>query len=652
MNEPPQSKISRELIDQLKAELQQVRAELAPLRTRVQNLEKELDETRTRHQTLLDELQDIVYEIDQKGRIRYVNTAAERLLGYHPQECLGQPFLFWIAKDYHEKARKNHTQIREGDHSVGYTVLMDRQGQRHNVEYISTPIKENGEIVGTRGVARDITQRQQAKQQLDQANARYHELFQEMRSGVAVYDVVGDGDDFIIKDINPAGEAIARIKKEDILNRSVTEVFPGVTKTGILSTFKEVWRTGNALFCSPHLYKDGRIRLWTEDTVFPLPSGELVQIHRDVTESIHIQQALQDSEQTYRTLVESAAEEICILDAQGTVLFANRQIGNYFKIPGEALVGKRLWDLVPKAIAETKMRIIRQVIESGERQTATMPSEINGHHIWVQANVVPLRHGPERTKTAMVIARNITELKKAQDQLQLYHEQMSKAEHLASAGLLSAMVAHELAQPLTVIKLTLQNTLSELTEQVNRTWHEDLAECLQQARHLEDLAKRFRQFARSSRDSRSESICVKNIFEKTVRLMEGLCQRHHVTIELIGVDQLEPIVINRGDLEQLCFIFIENCLHAAHPDRENRLDISCDIENENLILEFTDNCGGIAPEHIDHIFEPFFTTKPRSQGTGLGLCIANRIVTEARGTLHVDNRPGEGVTFHLSLPPQ
>jgi PAS domain S-box-containing protein len=654
MNEQSQNEINRELIDQLRAELQQSRealSELAPLRARAQDLEKELRETRERHQTLLDELLDIVYEVDLEGRVCYANAAAERILGYDRQDSLGKPFLSWIAEDRIEETRKNHERICQGEQFIGYTVLVDRQGHRHEVEYVSSPVIENGAVVGTRGVVRDITQRQQALQQLQQANARYRELFQGMRSGVAVYEVIGEGSDFVLKDINPAGEAIARIKKLDILNRSVTEIFPGVTKTGILDVFREACRTGQVKFFPPHLYEDGRIQVWTEDTVFPLPSGELIQIHRDVTESIQTQQALQESEQTYRTLVESAAEDICILDARGTVLFANRQVGNYFKVPGEALVGKTLWDLVPKPIAETKMKIIRQVIESGQRQTVTMPSEINGHHIWVHANVVPLHQGPDQARTVMVVARNITELKKTQEQLQIYHEQLNKAERLASAGLLSAMVAHELAQPLTVIKLTLQNTLSELAEQGNQVQYTDLTECLLQTRHLEDLAKRFRQFAKSSRDNRCETICLKSTLRKTVRLMQGLCQRHQVTIELTGIDHVGPLVFNRGDLEQLCFIFIENCLHAANPERENRLEIACGTKNnDTLVLQFADNCGGIAPEHIDHVFEPFFTTKPRSQGTGLGLCVAKRIVTEAQGALHIDNRPGEGVTFRISLP--
>jgi signal transduction histidine kinase len=67
-------------------------------------------------------------------------------------------------------------------------------------------------------------------------------------------------------------------------------------------------------------------------------------------------------------------------------------------------------------------------------------------------------------------------------------------------------------------------------------------------------------------------------------------------------------------------------------------------------LQFCDDCIGIAPEHLGQVFEPFFTTKPVGQGTGLGLCIAQQIVSRARGRICVDSDRGRGTTFRVSLP--
>jgi signal transduction histidine kinase len=78
--------------------------------------------------------------------------------------------------------------------------------------------------------------------------------------------------------------------------------------------------------------------------------------------------------------------------------------------------------------------------------------------------------------------------------------------------------------------------------------------------------------------------------------------------------------------------------------------VSGSIKDEHIELRFSDNCGGITPENIDKIFEPFFTTKPPSEGTGLGLCIVQRIVSGAGGKVWVKSKHGIGSTFFVTLP--
>ena len=104
------------------------------------------------------------------------------------------------------------------------------------------------------------------------------------------------------------------------------------------------------------------------------------------------------------------------------------------------------------------------------------------------------------------------------------------------------------------------------------------------------------------------------------------------------------------DVEQLVFILLENCLQAVDGKNDHRLVIEGRAAPESVVLTFADDCGGIAPEHLDRIFEPFFTTKSRDIGTGLGLCIAERIVEDAHGHMEVKNTQGVGISFIITLP--
>ena len=117
------------------------------------------------------------------------------------------------------------------------------------------------------------------------------------------------------------------------------------------------------------------------------------------------------------------------------------------------------------------------------------------------------------------------------------------------------------------------------------------------------------------------------------------------------MDKLPPIYSNEKELEQLFFAQVDNAIQSADGEKNHRLIITGHLRDDHYIeLRFSDNCGGIAPEDIDRIFEPFFTTRPQGKGTGLGLCIVQRIALWAGGKIRVESKIGEGSTFLVTLP--
>ncbi|MBA4396014.1 MAG: hypothetical protein C0394_01290 [Syntrophus sp. (in: bacteria)] len=113
---------------------------------------------------------------------------------------------------------------------------------------------------------------------------RFRELFSTMNSGVIIYRAKDQGQDFIITDINPAGEKISRVNRQDIVGKAVTDVFPGVKELGLFDVLQESWKTGTHQHHPLSLYRDNRISHWVENNVYKLYSGEVVAIYDDVTE--------------------------------------------------------------------------------------------------------------------------------------------------------------------------------------------------------------------------------------------------------------------------------------------------------------------------------------------------------------------------------
>jgi len=121
-------------------------------------------------------------------------------------------------------------------------------------------------------------------QNLQQSEERFRELFTNIRTGVAVYEAIDNGRDFKFNDFNKAGEQIESTKKEDVIGKRITEVFPGVVEMGLVDTMKKVFETGQPIHHPLSFYKDKRISGWRENYVYKLSTGEIVCVYNDITE--------------------------------------------------------------------------------------------------------------------------------------------------------------------------------------------------------------------------------------------------------------------------------------------------------------------------------------------------------------------------------
>ena len=146
--------------------------------------------------------------------------------------------------------------------------------------------------------------RKRLERELELCEAKSKVLFENMNSGVAIYEAKNDGKDFVFTDFNPAAEQIDEIKKEDLLGKSVVEVFPGIKDFGLFDVFVRVWKTGTPEHHPVSTYRDERIAGWRENYVYKLPSGEIVAVYDDVSEHKRSELATRMSEQCFRAIAD------------------------------------------------------------------------------------------------------------------------------------------------------------------------------------------------------------------------------------------------------------------------------------------------------------------------------------------------------------
>lgn len=145
------------------------------------------------------------------------------------------------------------------------------------------PVFEGGECVAMRGTFQDIDLQKGVELALQESEERGRRIFEHIGSGIAIYEAKDEGEDFIFKDINPAGARIGHKSREEHLGRSVLDVYPGVKELGLFDILRQVWRTGESIYFPISQYKDDAITLWVENHVSRLPSGEVMAAFEDVT---------------------------------------------------------------------------------------------------------------------------------------------------------------------------------------------------------------------------------------------------------------------------------------------------------------------------------------------------------------------------------
>lgn len=241
--------------------------------------------------TILGYIGDGIVSVDTSLEVVFANPAACNLLGVDESAIIGMGVgdLMPLAI-YDEECRRTPIDpfgiaISTGN-TTTYSEPMVVESVNDRVLYVEdtvSPVKSSdGDVVGAVMVFRDVTDEMRMTAMLKMANHRYKELFDNIKSGVAVYES-DDGEVFRIVDFNPAAEKIEGVSRADVVGKRVDEVFPGVVAIGLLDVFKRTWKTGAPEKVPCSLYEDAVRKGWRDNYVYRLHGGEIVAVYDDVT---------------------------------------------------------------------------------------------------------------------------------------------------------------------------------------------------------------------------------------------------------------------------------------------------------------------------------------------------------------------------------
>ena len=273
---------------------------------------------------LLHNASDGIHILDPGGNLIEASESFCDMLGYRREEMIGMNVSQWDAGlSDAERTEALRQQFTQHERSQFESRHRRKDGVIFDVEVSGLPLLLDGKPVLFNS-SRNITERKEKDDELHQSKNRLEELFENMSSGVAVYQATQDGADFIFTNINRASERIDNVRREDMIGKMLTEAYPGSEKMGLLDAFRRVWQDGRAEYLSASIYKDERISGWRENYIYKLDSGEIVAIYDDVTQRMQLQEDLRHERDFMDAILQSAGTLILVIDRKGNIVRFNR----------------------------------------------------------------------------------------------------------------------------------------------------------------------------------------------------------------------------------------------------------------------------------------------------------------------------------------
>lgn len=324
---------------------------------------------------------------------------------------------------------------------------------------------------------------------------------------------------------------------------------------------------------------------------------------------------------------------IAYTDPRGVIKEVNE---NFCKVSGyspEELIGKTHDVVNSGAHSKEFFRDLWQTIAAGRIWTGEIENRAkDGHHYIVRTVITPIEDASGKISEYMAMRIDVTKQHEAERALEVEKVKAIRNAKLASLGEMSAGIAHEINNPLTII----YGTVRALPKFVNNP--EQLADKIKNIQSASErigkIVKSLRKFSRTSEksDYKVHSLC--DIIKEAVVLTEAKSQRHSTKVEVECQSECQ-VFCDEIEIEQVFVNLISNAVDAVKILSEKWVVLQLQKIEGLVVLRIRDSGPRISSEIQKKLFQPFFTTKPVGQGTGLGLSIAKGILDEHHATIEL-----------------
>jgi two-component system NtrC family sensor kinase len=333
-------------------------------------------------------------------------------------------------------------------------------------------------------------------------------------------------------------------------------------------------------------------------------------------------------------IIESLTVGVAVLDQNGRVIGWNRVLEDLFLRKKKDILG----DSLIHVLGADNFGVIFPTDTQDFHLLSEIPMDVpaGGKRIFDIAKT-PLLDNLLTPYGTIIVFEDVT------DKVNL-QQQLLTSEKLASIGLLSAGVAHEINTPLTGISSYVQM----LQKRVSDVHFSQILEKIEfQTERVSRIIKNLLNFARNPSDLAFHRVDIKDSLQEIISLIEYKLKAMNIQLDL-ALGPVKPIWAQGERLQQVFINIILNAMDAMPQGGTLRIELT--ESAAEATIRITDTGSGIKEQHLAHIFDPFFTTKGVGKGTGLGLSISYAIIKEHEGRVTVESQEGRGTAFTIVVP--
>ncbi len=619
-------------------------------------MERRLREHEEWLNTTLESIGDAVIATDVTGIVQFMNPQAEKLTGWKKQDALGKELeeVFQIFDlESHERMIDPVTAVLMEGHEFqlrNHTLIRAQDSGEVPIIQSGSPIKDSrGNIFGVVLVFRDMSEHHRNLDALRRSEERYKLLFEHNPQPMWVFDK----ESLAFLAVNNAAAQSYGYTESEFLGMTITDIRPAEDIPNLVEHLLKpgadlrqgIWR---------HRKKDGSkilAEVSTHELQFEGRDARLV-LAIDVTERESVSEAIRESEERYRHLIDNARDAIFTLSRDALFASLNPAFEMITGLHRDEWIGKSFTTLVhPDDLGLANEQFMNNMtgIQSPVYELRIATS--SGTYVVAELMTAPQETAGEITGV-LGIARDITERKRMEEHLR-------ESQKLESLGTLAGGIAHDFNNILGII-LGHASLVRKAIKEENEACVRSLAAIAKAVERGSGVVRQLMAFARKANIELGPVDLNHEIHETIVLLKETLPKS--INFNLTLAEELPLINADRNQLHQV-FLNLSVNARDAMPDGGTltfstkvvegtwlRTRIASATEGRYVQVSIEDTGIGIDESVLGHIFDPFFTTKESGKGTGLGLSVAYGVVKNHHGFIQVESTLNKGTTFFVYLP--